>query len=267
MATYVLSDIHGHRAAFEKALALIEPDENDRIYLLGDMVDRGPDPVGVMRLAHNNPFMTVLKGNHEAMMLDCLDNPEDTLQWGTWVLNGGETTAQGLMDMVPDAMEHLVKWVRGLPLYEVTELDGKLFLLTHAGIKPVAPEQQKDRWTAFDLEDLAKSQDPEDLLWIREEFWNHPTGLKNAQGEGPLVVSGHTPTSYLPHFAEQVDARCYDASGHAVMVEMGATPETGHVADKIDIDCAAAGGYPAGQIGVLRLDDGFKFYVPIEEGE
>ncbi len=149
----------------------------------------------------------------------------------------------------------------------MVEIDGKLFLLTHAGIKPVAPERQKDRWTAFDLEDLAKSQDPEDLLWIREEFWNHPTGLKNDQGEGPLVVSGHTPTSYLPHFAEQVDARCYDENGHAIMVEMGATPETGHVADKIDIDCAAAGGYPAGQIGVLRLDDGFKFYVPIEEGE
>ena len=134
MATYVLSDIHGHRAAFEKALALIEPDENDRIYLLGDMVDRGPDPVGVMRLAHNNPYMTVLKGNHEAMMLDCLDNPEDTLQWGTWVLRSlnarAERSSKGTSG-------HEVKISRGLLYYHFKNKEDILYCIINRYSEPL----------------------------------------------------------------------------------------------------------------------------------
>ena len=42
---YVLSDIHGNSAAFDAILALIDMREGDRLYILGDVVDRGPDGI------------------------------------------------------------------------------------------------------------------------------------------------------------------------------------------------------------------------------
>lgn len=64
MATYVTSDAHGHVRALDRALELAGPGSGDVVYVLGDMVDRGPDPVGVLRLVRSLPNARVLMGNH-----------------------------------------------------------------------------------------------------------------------------------------------------------------------------------------------------------
>ena len=45
MATYVFSDVHGHARALERLLDRISPATEDRIFMLGDMINRGPDPL------------------------------------------------------------------------------------------------------------------------------------------------------------------------------------------------------------------------------
>ena len=57
MATYVTSDAHGHVRALDRALELAGPGSGDVVYVLGDMVDRGPDPVGVLRLVRSRPTL------------------------------------------------------------------------------------------------------------------------------------------------------------------------------------------------------------------
>ena len=47
MAIYVTSDAHGHVRALDEALSKISLASDDTLYVLGDMIDRGPDPVGV----------------------------------------------------------------------------------------------------------------------------------------------------------------------------------------------------------------------------
>ena len=42
----------------------------------------------------------------------------------------------------------------------------------------------------------------DDLLWIRHGYWDAPTGLLSAEGKGPVVVSGHTPTVSLGRYCE-----------------------------------------------------------------
>ena len=95
MATYVFSDVHGHRAPLERLLERVSPTDDDRIFMLGDMVDRGPDPVGVLKVCRGLKNAQVLMGNHEDLMMAYFQSGDEmaALNWG---INGSETTIDGL---------------------------------------------------------------------------------------------------------------------------------------------------------------------------
>ena len=110
MAIYVTSDAHGHVRALDEALSKISLTSDDTLYVLGDMIDRGPDPVGVIKLVRSLPNAHVLKGNHEQIMLDAIIG-QDPLDAETWDINGGWTTREQLNDMEYEAYEELVRWM------------------------------------------------------------------------------------------------------------------------------------------------------------
>ena len=256
MPTYVFSDVHGHRAALERALDRVSPTEDDRFFCLGDMIDRGPDPVGVVRAVRSLPNVCALMGNHEDLMLSCLDGPDDLISAMNWAINGGTTTSDGLAELAEDELAELVAWVGELPRWACAEVAGRLYLFAHAGVNlsaAVPPVWDETAARAF----LA-AQDGEDLTWIRDEFWGAPRGL-GGSGEGPVVIAGHTPTPYLARMASRLDRDPVGEDGLARMVRVGG--------DRWDVDCGAAGGAGFGQVLVLRLDDGEEFYEPVREGE
>ena len=109
MAIYVTSDAHGHVRALDEALSKISLASDDTLYVLGDMIDRGPDPVGVIKLVRSLPNARVLKGNHEQIMLDAIIG-QDPLDAETWDINGGWTTRQQLNDMEFEAYEELIRF-------------------------------------------------------------------------------------------------------------------------------------------------------------
>lgn len=279
MAIYVLSDVHGHKAALDEALGLASPGDSDAIYVLGDMVDRGPEPLGVIQLVRSLPNAHVLMGNHERMLVDILRETGDMDSF-TWALNGGVATALGLDALDKDELAELVDWVEALPLFDVVDTATRRYILVHAGID--ALEARAFLATAGidvfdgrgaagasreDLFNMLAHQDPETLLWTREEFWGCPTGLVGADGTGPVVVAGHTPSIVLARYAELEQDACVDAEGRGCVVPVGACDDTGGVADRIDIDCSAAAGAPRGRVGIVRLDDGATWYASIKDGE
>lgn len=266
MATYVFSDVHGHVAPLARLLSRISPADEDQIFMLGDMIDRGPDPMGVMYLCRDLPGCTVLRGNHEDLMLNFLAHPTDQLVRSNWVLNGGMTTAEGLGRLSAIRCDDMISWVESLPLWTHTTVGDRRYLLVHAGIRPLGIEGLGE-CTDEELEMLMALQDPEDLLWIREEFWGNPTGLLNETGAGTIVIAGHTPTPYLMAMADLPERDPHDEKGLARMVRVGASPKTGGVCDRWDIDAGAAGGHGYGQILIVRLDDGEEFYEPVGENE
>ena len=267
MATYVFSDIHGHVAPLARLLSRVSPSDDDQIFMLGDMIDRGPDPLGVMYLCRDLPGCTVLKGNHEDLMLSCLASPHDVMAQANWVLNGGAVTAEGLARLSRERRTDLIDWVEGLPLSAHARVDGRAYLMVHAGLRPMGITGMGE-CTDEELDMLVAMQSPEDLMWIREEFWGAPTGLVNEQGEGPIVIAGHTPTPYLTAIADRPERSPHDDDGLARMVRVGACDETGGVWDRWDVDCCAAGGHQGGgQVLLLRLDDGEEFYEPIAADE
>ena len=279
MAIYVLSDVHGHKAALDEALGLASPGDSDAIYVLGDMVDRGPEPLGVIQLVRSLPNTHVLMGNHERMLVDILRETGDMDSF-TWALNGGVATALGLDALNKDELAELVDWVEALPLFDVVDTATRRYILVHAGIDALearaflatagidvfdgrgAAEASRE-----DLLNMLAHQDPETLLWTREEFWGCPTGFVAADGTGPVVVAGHTPSIVLARYAELKQDMCVDAEGRGCVVPVGACDDTGGVADRIDIDCSAAAGAPRGRVGIVRLDDGATWYASIKDGE
>lgn len=267
MSTYVFSDVHGHRATLERVLERVSPGADDAVFCLGDMIDRGPDPVGVMRLVRSLPNVCVLKGNHEDLMLDALGHENDVMSQANWAINGGMATLSGLQGLPGDEASELIKWVRGLPLSTHVEVAGRHYIMVHAGIRPDGPAPADGTWNGAAIDALLGAQTPDDLLWIRDEFWSVPTGLLNEKGEGPIVVAGHTPTPYLASMTDELDRPVRDENGIAQMVRVGARDATGGVADRWDIDSGAAGGAGFGRVTVMRLDDGEEFAEPVRDGE
>ncbi len=279
MAIYVTSDAHGHLRALDEALEQASLGADDELYVLGDMVDRGPDPVGVIKLIRSLPRAHVLMGNHERMLLDTLATSSG-LDDFMWVLNGGHSTLKGLDALPRDEYVELVSWIEGLPLFEVVETEERPWILVHAGIDaleargylatagvPCTEESGASAATPAQLRAMMEHQDPEELLWTRARFWGAPTGLVGADGTGPVVVAGHTPSILLAHFADRMEGEGADEDGLGCMVRVGATAATGHVADRIDIDCSAAAGAGQGRVGVMRLDDGAIWYATIRADE
>lgn len=281
MALYVTSDSHGHVAALDEALSRASIGSGDELYVLGDMIDRGPDPLGVVRLVRALPNAHVLMGNHEQLMVNALadsstpDTPDadSSPDWAGWMLNGGDVTSAQLENLSDDELCELCEWVRTLPLFATAQAGGRTYALVHAGINPVAAQAWLAAHAGIDpanpdeLAELLGAQDSDDLLWVRDAFWGCPTGLVGTDGAGPVVVAGHTPSPYLGLYVGDPDLTCTTEDDHGMIVELGACAATGYVADKIDIDCAAAGGFGMGRVGVLRLDDHATWYASVHEGE
>ncbi|MGL4798813.1 MAG: metallophosphoesterase family protein [Cellulosilyticaceae bacterium] len=173
---YVLSDIHGHYEKFIGLLERIKFTEADTLYILGDMIDRGDEPMRVVQYIMKMPNVEVLRGNHENLMLDVLADPNDEKARERWYRNGGEVTYEQYKELPVEEQTSVLQFLESLPLYKTLED----YVLVHAGIQP--PEEMC-KW-----EDIATSQTMRDLTWIRDEFINYPTHIDKK------VIFGHSQT-------------------------------------------------------------------------
>lgn len=190
---YCLGDIHGRSDLLLEARDAIDDDLSQRpvaeslIICLGDYVDRGPDPAGVLELLANDPFpapLILLRGNHEVMMQAFLREPEEL---GAWRRFGGlETLASYGVDVSEAAMGRGFEQTRQsllarlpqshLALLEGLQLSWSIddYFFCHAGVRPGAP---------------LDAQTERDLLWIRKDF------LSWRGDFGKIIVHGHTPVA------------------------------------------------------------------------
>jgi serine/threonine protein phosphatase 1 len=278
VAIYITSDAHGHVRALDRALELASPATDDTVYVLGDMIDRGPDPIGVINLALSLPNAHVLMGNHERMMLDACKPDASEYDRLVWEQNGGWMTSKALEKLPESLRFDLFDWVRDLDLYDAVGVGERNYLLAHAGIDCDAlrlkladagffGENGYGDVPVSSLRDALAGQSEEWLLWARAEFWGMPTGLVGADGCGPVVIAGHTPTPLLFRYAQNACGRGVDEVPRGIVTEVGPTYDTFGVPDRIDIDCGAASGSPVGRVGVLRLDDRAVFYGDVLDGE
>ena len=95
MSHYVVSDVHGEDDRWKAMLEKIHFSAQDTLYILGDVVDRGPHGVEILQEIMRTPNMKMLLGNHEFMCLRYFapDAPEKHIQH--WNRNGNTPTLEG----------------------------------------------------------------------------------------------------------------------------------------------------------------------------
>src|SRR5262245_61622599 len=190
---YVVGDIHGRLDLLLDVQRRIDEDKARSVrgrvveVYLGDYIDRGPDPAGVIsRLIDRTREVPTafLRGNHEQLLLDFLDGKDCLDQW---LMVGGIATllsyglASGPTSRLLSRVATRRKLAQAIPpehlrFYEKTGAYIRLgdYLAVHAGIRPGVPlEEQKSS----------------DLLGIRQTF------LEFDGDFGFVVVHGHTPAT------------------------------------------------------------------------
>lgn len=218
---YVMADIHGQYGAFTRMLDKIKFSKGDKLYIIGDVIDRG-DSVSVLKEIWSRDNIEVLRGNHEDMARESVRKGYVT---NVWAHNGGRDTynqleSAGLMDQFKD-------WVYSLGDFKV--LEDKKILLIHAGLK-------YGTMNSDNLEDAIK-EEGDGIYWLR------PSSLKdkmfNEQTYGYTVICGHTPTFKL------------ESKDSAEILKIN----NGYI-----IDCGACYPFYGGRLSCLRLDDFKVFY-------
>ncbi len=183
MRTLVVGDIHGKLKLFNRLLEAMKygPGE-DKLILIGDLVDRGEDSRGVVERAielkkEAPDTVIVLKGNHEAMMLSALFQPESE-QAELWLYNGGVETLHSYINPEGefDVPEEHWQFMESLPTWY--EDDHAIYV--HAAL----------------AEEDGKFIHPKDTPDSPELYWSRNRHFF-AEYKGKTVVFGHTITGML----------------------------------------------------------------------
>ncbi len=143
MSTYVIADIHGEYDLFCKLLQEIDLQDADDLYILGDVVDRGPHPMKTLLKLMEMPNVIPIVGNHELMALEGLqflntEVTEETLasmdaatlnNYLSWQHNGGQTTVEEFRSLDPEMREEVLDFIRTFSLYEEVQAGGRSYKL------------------------------------------------------------------------------------------------------------------------------------------
>ena len=203
---FVVGDVHGQAKVLAHVLDDIAQIDATgvprRLIFLGDLIDRGPDSFGAVRLAMQAAErarvddVIILPGNHELMMLDAILMPD--LFMTDWLDNGGIAVAN---EVVPNTQasrdakfaatikaafdpDFLSIMANGSPYHKAADL-----LFVHAGL---APDEDADTFLSQERFGASGAH----WAWIREPF------LEWQSGWGPqkswFVVHGHTPVTDKP---------------------------------------------------------------------
>lgn len=267
MPTYAIGDVQGCCDELCSLLAVVGFDRAcDRLILLGDLVNRGPDSLGVLRTVRDlgSAAVTVL-GNHDLHLLAVAQGGRA----------GRRDTLQALL-AAPDR-DALIDWLRAQPLAHHDAQHDVLFV--HAGIAP--------QWSTADVLQLAaeasaRIRGPQGARFLSRMYGDHPdtwsprlrgaertrfvvnclTRARYCDAQGRLDLRfkgrpGTQPAGLLPWF--QVPGRRTATQpvvfGHWSTLGQVHWPE--HRVSGLDTGCVWGGTLTA-----LRLDDGQLFQVP-----
>ena len=232
MATYIMSDMHGEYSKFISMLELIKFSDNDTLFILGDIIDRGPEPIKLLKELSFRSNVFCLLGNHELMAIDMLEdllveikeeNCETHIDTSIinklveYQSNGGDITLRRFKELSHQERFDLLEYLKEFELYDVVDIgDKKTFILSHTG--NINPNKKLSEHSVEELTFIRADYDKQ--VFVEPDVY---------------IVCGHTPTLAITGKAEIYYKNNY-----------------------INIDCGATFG---GRLACLRLDDFKEFYI------
>ena len=263
MATYAVGDIQGCCTELEQLLELIRFDPHaDKLWLVGDLVNRGPDSLGVLRMVKSlGDAAIVVLGNHDLHLL--------AVAAGVAELHRSDTFDEILA--APDRVE-LMTWLRNQRLLQVEDN----VVLVHAGLLPSWSVAQA-QLLAREVEQALRGRDYPQFL--AHMYGNQPTQWDDAlsgyprlrvitnaftrmrictpNGEMEFKFKGEmqdVPAGYLPWFdvPTRASATATVVCGHWSALGLKVTPQL------ITLDTGCLWG---GALSAVRLQDRRVFQV------
>lgn len=240
MATYVVSDIHGQYDMLMELLDKIRLKETDTLYILGDVLDRGPHPIKTLRKLMEMPNAVCMVGNHELMALECLEFLRKEITDSsiaeldekmldnllTWQYNGSKSTIDEFRELDLETQQDVIDFIKEFLIYEEISVHGKEYFLVHAGLGNFSPEKE--------IEDYSLHE----LIWMRADY-------SRKYFDDTYVVTGHSPTQTIKENPNP--GFIYKGNNH------------------IAIDCGAC--YRGGRLAAICLETGEEYYSSPNETE
>lgn len=201
---FFISDIHGQKAKFERALAKVEfsPEQGDRLFCVGDLIDRGTNNLQILgNQKHWDHFYSII-GNHELMLMDEFEERPLNQSFGmygsgqpstTHSMNGGKWFAK----LRQSTRERVYQQIKNLPItIEVKTAWGTIGLV-HAEV-PLGHTS----WQSFVEAVQTSTRVYEQALWGREiiriaheydaRALDYPGTITQTIDGVDVVVHGHT---------------------------------------------------------------------------
>ncbi|MBQ7500537.1 MAG: metallophosphoesterase [Clostridia bacterium] len=226
--TYVMSDIHGMLYKFFELFNKIGGiGERDRLYILGDFIDRGSNGILILQSIMNRPRIIPLIGNHETIALPffrdiCGGTNVETLmksdRFANWSANGGDETLKEFIDLGKEQQLKLTECIGSFLYSEDITVNGQRYHLSHS-----LPEYSDD----FDIKNIPQTE----LIWGEPDY-------DIRYDPDVIFITGHTPTGLID---PAYKGRIWRGNGH------------------IAIDCGAA--FDGGRLGCICLETMEEFYV------
>ncbi len=192
MAIYVMSDIHGNYEKYQQALKAIKLQENDILYVLGDVVDRGTGACKILfdMMCHFN--IIPLLGNHEFMAMSVLSKlveeiSEDTLNsfnqdfmtgMLTWFENGGQSTLEEFKKLSSEDRQTILEYLEEFELYEEITVNRQDYILVHAGFDNFI---ETKKLSDYQLHEIIWAETDYDKVYFKDK----------------ILITGHTPVQLI----------------------------------------------------------------------
>ena len=140
------------------------------------------------------PNVEVLVGNHCIMACECISflleevteenvdriqkNPMLIRKLNNWLQNGAKSTIEEFRKCDKETRKEIMDFIMDFDVYDEIEVNGKTFLLVHAGLGNFHPD--KELWE-YELDEL---------VWERPDY-------EKKYFDDKYVISGHTPTVFI----------------------------------------------------------------------
>lgn len=133
---YIMSDIHGCYDEYRQLLDKIGFADTDELYILGDAMDRGPEPIRVIQDIMGRPNTHYIVGNHDFIMLQIMKklmveiteenfathlSGNDLLVYFLWLQDGGEVTTHQFAKLSTDERKSILEFIEDSSVYEILE--------------------------------------------------------------------------------------------------------------------------------------------------
>lgn len=194
---YVVSDIHGHYDKYLELLQKIEFSADDTLYVLGDVIDRGPDGCRILQDMMARSNVVPILGNHEFTAAVCLPwlmeevtdqslaslSETQIAALREWICNGGGPTLRALTQLSQTEREDLLEYLQDMDLYAEVTAGGRRFLLVHAGLDQFSRE---NRWRTTSFRTSCSAALIGILRSMRTAIWSMATRLPGCSSSRPV---------------------------------------------------------------------------------